>query len=140
MIIQYLYLEFYDWNVVVFYIIDEAIIDEIIEYLESLECDSYLIDEIKESLLNKSTNFGYTFTNDKYNSSIVIIGPTTSGEEFQDTYDHEKGHLSTHIATKLKIDPYSEGMQYLNGAIGKAMFPVAKYLICDNCRFELIKG
>lgn len=140
MIIQYIYLEFYKWYITVFYIIDEVVIEEIVDSLKYIKCEDNIIEEIKESLYHEIENIGFTFTNAEDNMSVVIIGQTSSGAEFQNTYDHEKGHLATHIATKLGIDPYSEGMQYLNGAIGKAMFPVAQYLICDSCRSELIKG
>lgn len=139
MIVQHIYLEFYDWHIVVFYIHDELIIEEIIDILSYIKCSYDQIDEIKESLLDNIMNIGFTITNTEDKYSVVIIGPTTSSDEFQDTYDHEKGHLATHIATSLGIDFKGEGMQYLNSAIGKAMFPVAKYFLCDKCRHKLLE-
>lgn len=62
------------------------------------------------------------------------MGITDSSDEFQNTYDHEKGHLAMHICSALGIDPFSEEYQYLTGEIGKNMFKVAKKFLCDHCR------
>lgn len=137
MIVQHIYLDFYDWHIIVFYIHDDLVIDEIIDYLLYIKCCDDEIEEIKYSLINKLFNIGFTITNTEDKFSVVIIGPTTCAAEFQNTFDHEKGHVATHIASKLNIDLRGEGMQYLNGAIGKAMFPVAKYFLCDECRCKL---
>ena len=67
-------------------------------------------------------------------SAIVVIGLTTSAEEFQNTFDHEKGHLAMHISSALKIKPYGEEYQYLTGEIGQSMFKIAKRFLCDDCR------
>lgn len=69
---------------------------------------------------------------------IVVIGLTTSAEEFQNTFDHEKGHLAMHISSALKIKPYGEEYQYLTGEIGQSMFKIAKRFLCDDCRQKLV--
>lgn len=137
MIVQHIYLEFYDWHIIVFYIHDDVVIDEIIDSLLYIRCSDEEIEEIKDSIINRIMNIGFTITSIDEKTSVIIIGPTTSASEFQDTFDHEKGHAATHIAKALDINPYSEGMQYLNGAIGKSMFSVAKYFMCDECRCKL---
>lgn len=70
--------------------------------------------------------------------NIVVIGLTTSAEEFQNTFDHEKGHLAMHISSALKIKPYGEEYQYLTGEIGQSMFKIAKRFLCDDCRQKLV--
>lgn len=62
----------------------------------------------------------------------------TSAEEFQNTFDHEKGHLAMHISSALKIKPYGEEYQYLTGEIGQSMFKIAKRFLCDDCRQKLV--
>lgn len=79
-------------------------------------------------------NIGFTYSNIERRASLVLIGITDSADEFQDTYDHEKGHLVMHISKALGIDPYSEEYQYLAGTIGKTMFKEAHKLLCENCR------
>jgi len=38
----------------------------------------------------------------------MVIGETTSADEFFNTFIHEIGHAATHIAEYIGIDPYSE--------------------------------
>lgn len=83
-------------------------------------------------------NTGITYSNFKHRCSVVVIGLTTSAEEFQNTFDHEKGHLAMRICSALRIHPQGEEFQYLTGEIGQAMFKVAKRFLCDNCRKKLV--
>ena len=78
-----------------------------------------------------------TTTDYVHKKSLMVIGLTTSPEEFQSTFDHEKGHLAINIAKYYNIDPYSEDFQYLTGEIGKKLFPVAKKFICKHCNKDL---
>lgn len=92
-----------------------------------------------ENLLRSNQyNIGITYSNFKHKCSIVVIGLTTSAEEFQNTFDHEKGHLAMHISSALKIKPYGEEYQYLTGEIGQSMFKIAKRFLCDDCRQKLV--
>ena len=86
---------------------------------------------------NNAKNVGLTYSNFSHRYSIVVLGITTSAEEFQNTFDHEKGHLAMHIAESLKIDLYGEEFQYLTGEIGQKMFKVAKRFLCNHCRKNL---
>ena len=92
---------------------------------------------VEELFTSGELNRGYTFTNSKLKTSIVIIGKTSSADEFQNTFDHEKGHLVMHISQSLGIDVYSEDYQYLAGEIGREMFKEAKKFMCDCCRQKL---
>ena len=83
--------------------------------------------------------FIISLTNSKLKTSIVIIGKTSSADEFQNTFDHEKGHLVMHISQLLGIDVYSEDYQYLAGEIGREMFKEAKKFMCDCCRQKLFR-
>lgn len=54
--------------------------------------------------------------------TLVVIGLTTSPEEFQSTFDHEKGHLAIHIAQYYHLDPYGEEFQYLAEVLERNYF------------------
>ena len=62
-----------------------------------------------------------------------MIGRASSVFEFQNTYDHEKGHVTMHIAKALGIDPFGEELQYLAGDIGRKTYPVARMYLCAGC-------
>lgn len=79
-------------------------------------------------------NSGVTYTNTASRASIVVIGLTTSADEFANTYDHEKGHLVRHISQYLGLEPYGEQEQYIAGYVSQQMFSVAKSFLCEHCR------
>jgi len=138
MIIQNIYLEDWDWYVTVFYAVDTYYLDDILGELEEIGCSDKKLDEIGSSLSTERYNIGLTYSNLKGRCSVVVIGLTSSPAEFQNTFDHEKGHLAMHICETDNIDPFSEEYQYLTGEIGQAMFPVAKKFLCEHCRIKLL--
>ena len=121
MIVQEFYLEDWDWYVIVYYAVDTYYVSEILGELEEIGCSEYELKEAEKNLMTA-----------RYN-----IGLTSSPAQFQNTFDHEKGHLAMHICIESDIDPFSEEYQYLTGEIGQQMFPVAKNFLCEHCRLKL---
>lgn len=138
MLKQEFYLEDWDWTAIVFYAVDTYYIDEILGELESIGCTDYELIKAEKILSLGDRNIGLTYSNLSGKCSIVVIGLTTSPEEFQNTFDHEKGHLAMHIANSLNIDVFGEEFQYLVGEIGLLMFPYAKNFLCEHCRKKFI--
>lgn len=136
MIIQEFTLDEYGWFVRVYYIIDKYPLDEIEKDLLALGCDEEDIEKEIEEMSKFKMNQGFIHSNLNRKMSIIIIGPTTNAAEFQDSLDHEKGHLAMHVSIANDIDPFSEKFQYLNGMIGHEMFLVAKEFLCDHCRLK----
>ena len=134
MIVQDIYLEKYDWSIRVYYAVNEYFISNILIDLLEMDCDEESFFKIKRLMESEANNIGFTYTNTEMRASLMLIGITDSSEEFQDTFDHEKGHLVMHISSALDIDPYSEDYQYLAGEVGKRMFKIAKKFLCDHCR------
>ena len=139
MLVQDIYLEDWDWTVKVFYAVDTYYIDEILGELESIGCTGYELVKAEETFMEGDYNLGLTYSNVLGRCSVVVIGLTTSSAEFQNTWDHEKGHLAMHISGALDINVYSEEFEYLTGEIGQLMFPYAKHFLCDCCRKDFIK-
>ena len=139
MIVQNIYLEDWDWHVMVYYAVDAYYADEILDELKFVGSSKQELKRAEEMLRNEYFNAGLTYSNFLEKYSVLVIGLTTSSEEFQNTFDHEKGHLVMHIATAYKIDPYGEEYQYLAGMVGQSMFKIAKRFLCDHCRTELKK-
>lgn len=135
MIRQDVYLERWDWYVIVYYAVDTYYMDEILEELEMIGCT--YADEIEEDLTQHPYNNGLTYSNMRRRVSLVVIGLTETPDEFQNTYDHEKGHLAMHIAEEDRMDVFGEEFQYLAGEIGKQTFPIAKRFMCEHCRKDL---
>ena len=139
MVVQNIYLEDWDWHITVYYAVDSYYVDEILEELELCGCSNNELVKADSIFSSNTYNTGLTYTNFANRCSTVVIGKTTSAEEFQNTFDHEKGHLVMHISSAWKIDPFSEEFQYLNGEIGQKMFKVARRFLCEHCREKLEK-
>ena len=120
----------------VYYAVDTYYMDEILEELEMIGCT--YADEIEEDLTQHPYNNGLTYSNMRRRVSLIVIGLTETPDEFQNTYDHEKGHLAMHIAEEDRIDVFGEEFQYLVGEIGKQTFPIAKRFMCEHCRKDLV--
>lgn len=137
MIRQTIYLGRYDWTVRIYYAVTTFWTQEILADLAEIGCRGVDFERAKRNLVSGNFNTGLTFSNATFCESVMVIGRSSSPEEFASTYDHEKGHLARQICQAFGIDPYGEEAQYLAGDIGKKMFPVAKKFLCEHCRAKL---
>lgn len=127
----------WDWRVRVFYVVDLIPIDFIIEELYGIGCSEKDVQSAIYVLDSGDDNRGITFSNDRKRESIIVIGETTCPAQFSNSFDHEKLHLTMHIARVDNIDPFGEELAYLAGEIGLQTFPIAKRFLCEHCREDL---
>lgn len=139
MIVQDIYLSKYNWSVRIYYAVDSYYSEEILNDLLDYNPSIAEYNSIKDLMENYEYNTGFTFTNFEDKESLMVIGLTSSPAEFQNTFDHEKGHLAVHVATYYNIDPYGEEFQYLAGSIGEKMFKIAQNFLCPHCKESLIE-
>lgn len=118
------------WRVYVYYAVDTLDTGVIERQLRAIGCEN--TDRVFRGI--GEPNSGVTYTNTASRSSVVVIGLTTSADEFANTYDHEKGHLVRHISQHLWLEPYGEQEQYIAGYVSQQMFGVAKSFLCEHCR------
>lgn len=137
MIVQDFYLPQYDWHVRVYYAVDTYWADRITDDLERIGCRGRDLVRAYRNLTESDLNTGLTYSNRGY--TVMVISLTSTPEQFQNSLDHEKGHLCRHISQAYGIDPFSEEEQYLNGEIGQKMFPVARKFLCEHCRRSLYR-
>ena len=138
MIVQYLYLLKYQWAVEIYYAVTCYYTEEILKKIEEYNPTYEEKDKLENFIKRCKYNEGFIFTNFEKKKSLIIIGKTTSAAEFQNTVDHEKGHLAMHIAQYYEMDVFSEEFQYLQGEIGKQMFRYCRHLLCEECRKKII--
>lgn len=138
MITQVVYLKDYDWLLKVFYEVDREDSDVILNELDQIDCDPKAFYALADQLENGNLNTGFTYTDSSMHVTFIIISKTTCAAEFQNTFDHEKGHAAIHIAKYYDLDFESEKFQYLQGEIGKRLFTVARRFLCDHCRVNFI--
>lgn len=66
--------------------------------------------------------------------ALVVIGPTTSGKEFQDSLIHEIHHLAVAIAKSLGVNLEGETPAYISGDSARELAGIVCELGCDQCR------
>ena len=138
MISYHFRLDKYDWDVELILIVskpDESYISNAMSRLRAKRGDLRHFLDIAE---REVVNYGYTLSDGLKRASIVILGPSSSAEEFHDTFDHEKQHLLRHIIHYNDIDADSEEAAYLAGEIGRKMFILCKPFMCNDCRIGMI--
>lgn len=138
MIRQHIYLEKYDWHVWVYYALSCRYAEEIMKKLEKLGCSYEYMAKAWKNLSSCKKNTGLTYSNFFKRASVMVVSISSSPKEFQNTYDHEKGHLCQHIVQAYDIDPFGEEVQYLAGEIGSKTFNVARKFLCEHCRNSIL--
>ena len=101
------------WSVYVFYAVDALDTGVIERQLRAIGCND--TERVCRGI--GEPNSGVTYTNTANRASVVVIGLTTSADEFANTYE-----------------PYGEQEQYIAGYVSQQMFSVAKSFLCEHCR------
>lgn len=128
---QRIFLPEWEWECVVFYDAWKDDVPEILHSLQEIGCERRHFFRAKNLLLAGGPNAGMTVSSFGNRQSVMVVGRATSTEQFQNTFDHEKGHLARHICMADEIDPYGEEAQYIAGEIGQKLWSTAKDYICE---------
>lgn len=107
--------------------------DEIVQRLYELGASVQDMREAERLMLEDGANTGFMFPNPVERLALVVIGPTTSGAEFQDTLVHELHHLAVAIARELGIDLRTETPAYIAGDSARELADVVCRLGCTSC-------
>lgn len=137
MITQGIELKDYGWRVMVFYAVTRYDIDTVMEALHGIGCDGKFAKQAWRNMSGDKANTGLTYTNYLRKCSVVMIGLTTSAEEFINSFVHETHHLVAHIGKAVGLDVMGEDICYLHGELAREMFRACHKLLCDECREEL---
>ena len=105
-------------------------IDGVLACLYDAYAPEDIMEQAEELMLSCKYNCGFTYTNQSKRRAVVLIGPTTSGGEFQSTFVHEIRHLADAIAKSLGVPLDSERPAYISGDTAKALAEVVCELGC----------
>lgn len=121
-----IYFKPYDWEVEVYVVLNNCIINKIMDSL----CDCPP-SEIQRAILNITTRVDSGFVKSFDRRSVVVINKPTTLEEFINVFNHEKNHLEMHICDEFKINPHSEEAAELSGNLAKCLFTsLLEELLC----------
>lgn len=123
-----------DWDIEWYFFTTKENIDDILSSLVSMNAQDSLLSKIERTNLLDKQNYGFTFSNMSRRKSIVVIGQTTSGQEFLNTFIHELRHLTDHIASTLHLDLSGEEVAYLAGDVAMTVGDIICKYSCDSCK------
>lgn len=132
MIERNFYIDKYDWNITICYNVTCENTKEILNTLNFLEISESLKKEVEDVLYHCLPNVGFTYTNLFLHETLVIIGETSTFDEFLNTLTHENMHSVMHIIEAHDISPYSEAPCYLMGELIQHEAEVIKNFVCDR--------
>lgn len=119
-----------NWWVMVYYDVCPSNLEEITDVLIGIGID---IDQLQYSLDNlKHENTGLTLTNYEDHTTVIVISCATSAEQMFDSILHEVKHLVEHISSYYNLDPKEELAAYLQGEVGRQIFPAASLVLCPE--------
>lgn len=122
------------WKVYVYYDVTSKDAIEIVTKLQEIKLPKSYITSAYTTLVSNKLNQGLTETNSKLKTSIVVFTKTTNASQFVNSFVHEIGHLSNHIARTYNLNLNGEEVQYIAGDIAQQMFKRCNTLMCDCCR------
>lgn len=122
------------WKVYVYYDVTPKDAIEIVTKLQEIKLPKSYITSAYTTLVSNKLNQGLTETNSKLKTSIVVFTKTTNASQFVNSFVHEIGHLSNHIARTYNLNLNGEKVQYIAGDIAQQMFKRCHTLMCDCCR------
>lgn len=122
------------WTVVFIFAHDGYDADSVLEWLHDVDAPPSVMRRADEIMGSGALNRGFTYANPMLRRAVVVIGPTTSGRQFQNTFSHEIDHLSDQIAEYYGLKGSREATAYLTGDTTMALSDVICRLGCERCR------
>lgn len=122
------------WKVYVYYDVTPKDAIEIVTKLQEIKLPKSYITSAYTTLVSNKLNQGLTQTNNRLKTSVVVFTKTSNASQFVNSFVHEIGHLSNHIAVTYNLDLNEEEVQYIAGDIAQQMFKRCHTLMCDYCR------
>lgn len=121
----------YDWDVTVYYTVDEKQKEDVVTELKELQPDKETFEKLERNLMNAELDTGFIYSSFYKQRSIIVVHKASSVGEFVNTFVHEKNHLEMHICEALDINPYSEEAAILSGEIAMQIINQILYSIAQ---------
>lgn len=134
MIVRKIHIPEADWNVCMYFALDTYYVEDIMQSLCDIGCDSQRAKQAYENMMADKKNTGFTYSNYRNRESVMVVSKTTSASEMFNTTIHELVHLASHIAHACDYEPTGETIAYIIGDLAKEIYPDISHLLCEECR------
>ena len=108
-------------------------IEGVLACLYDAGASNSVLNQAEDLMLSCKYNCGFTYSDQRRRRAVVLIGPTSSGDEFLDTFVHETRHLADAIAEGLGIYLNSEHPAYISGDTARSLAGIICELGCSKC-------
>lgn len=121
------------WLVYFLFVTDTYDKETIIAFLDTFGATDKVMKRADRIMDDGFLNRGFTFSNPDLRRALVVIGPTSSGGEFQNSFAHEMRHLADAIAKSIGYDLDAEEPAYMTGDAVRDLAEVVCELGCPRC-------
>lgn len=122
------------WLVYFFFVTDDYERDTILSFLYTFDAQDWMIQRADDIMTENKLNRGFTFSSPELRRAVVVIGPSSSGAEFLDSFTHEVRHLANAIAESIGYELDAEEPSYMTGDTVRELAEVVCELGCARCR------
>lgn len=120
------------WTVYWYFNADGSDAEIIIDRLLAVDASLDVMKRAEKILSEGINNFGFTYSSMKNKSSVIVIGVSSSGKEFLNSFVHELRHVVDDISTYYNLD--NEEAAYLTGDVSNSVAEIICKFSCDECR------
>lgn len=124
------------WRIVWYFCLLSYPEEPILSDLKRLSAPSNILARVKHNIRKNSLDSGFTYSNKLGRESVVVIGRTSNGYEFLNSFSHELRHLCDDICEAYGMHNSGEAIAYLQGEVSLSVADIVCKFSCKNCRYE----
>lgn len=122
------------WECELYVSLDGYWVEDIIDSMLGCGASESVIRRISMNMRRDEMDTGFTYSNPALRRSVMVIGRTSEGKQFLNSFVHELRHLVDDIAESSGMQITGEGVAYLTGDIAMSLADIVCALSCDHCR------
>ena len=124
-----------NWSCSFYFAVNSYWNKEILRELVSLDAPPSIIHQIHQKMLRDELDSGFTYSNMRLRRSVLVVGRSSSGKEFLNSFCHELRHLVDDISRIWGLSLSGEPVAYLTGDIALELSDIVCKMSCDHCRY-----
>lgn len=125
----------YEWELEVYFAVSCYHTDDIMMSLERVDCTPDIKKRVYDNLLKCDMDTGFTYSNKRLRSTVMVIGLSSSPAQFLNSFEHELRHFVDDISDTYGISDKGEEVAYLTGDINSALWRDIHKFLCCKCRY-----
>ncbi|MBR1905847.1 MAG: hypothetical protein IJ819_05255 [Clostridiales bacterium] len=125
-----------DWVVDVLIAEEDYDMEGVLSCMYEIDASYHWMMRAYEIMKSGEMNKAFTYSNADRKRALIVIGPASSGKEFQDSIVHEIHHLAVHILSAEGFDLEGEEPAYVAGDSIRELAEVVCEMGCPRCNPE----